>query len=66
MIEKLFVGFLLTFLFGVILAPIVIKFVKKMKAKQTILFYVEAHKKKDGTPTLGGLIFILSKSLSFE
>ena len=65
MIEKLFVGFLLTFLFGVILAPIVIKFVKKMKAKQTILFYVEAHKKKDGTPTLGGLIFILSSTCVF-
>ena len=44
MIEKFLLGFLLSFLFGVIIAPIFIKVVKKIKAKQTILFYVEAHK----------------------
>lgn len=65
MIERFLLGFLLTFLFGMVLAPIVIKLVKKMKAKQTILFYVEAHKQKNGTPTLGGLIFIISSTVVF-
>ena len=65
MIEKFLLGFLLSFLFGVIIAPIFIKVVKKIKAKQTILFYVEAHKQKNGTPTLGGIIFIVSTSLIF-
>lgn len=32
---------------------------KRIKAKQPILQYVELHKKKAGTPTMGGLIFIL-------
>ncbi len=65
MIERFLFGFLLTFLFGIILAPLVIKMVKKLKAKQTILFYVEAHKQKNGTPTLGGLIFILPSAAIF-
>ena len=32
---------------------------KKIKARQPILEYVELHKKKSGTPTMGGLIFII-------
>ncbi len=33
---------------------------KKLKAGQPILKYVEVHKSKNGTPTMGGLFFILS------
>ena len=65
MIEKFLFGFLLTFLFGIIIAPIIIKIAKRLKAKQTILFYVEAHKQKEGTPTLGGIIFIVSTMFIF-
>ena len=50
---------------SVVISPLIIKASKKFKASQTILHYVEAHKGKDGTPTMGGLIFILSIMFSF-
>ena len=56
---KIIGAFLLTFLIGVLLAPIVIKLAKKVGAKQEILQYVVAHKSKQGTPTMGGIIFVL-------
>lgn len=40
-------------------APLVIKLSQKFKLKQTILHYVELHKDKQGTPTMGGFIFLL-------
>ena len=54
-----FIILVLSFFLSLILAPFVINFMKKMKARQTILHYVQAHKSKDGTPTMGGLIFII-------
>ncbi len=51
-------AFLLSFGVGICLAPLVIRIARKAKAGQTILHYVEAHKTKEGTPTMGGLIFI--------
>lgn len=51
-------AFLLSFGVGVCFTPAVIGLAKRAKAGQTILHYVEAHKTKEGTPTLGGLIFI--------
>ena len=33
---------------------------KKFKASQSILHYVDKHKAKEGTPTMGGIIFLLS------
>ncbi|MBR1746941.1 MAG: phospho-N-acetylmuramoyl-pentapeptide-transferase [Clostridia bacterium] len=47
-----------------IVAPPIIALIKKAKAKQTILVYVEQHKDKVGTPTMGGLIFLISAALS--
>lgn len=58
MITNLFaliVCFSITILFG----PLVINTIKKLKAKQTILHYVKEHKDKQGTPTMGGIMFIL-------
>ena len=52
-------GFLLTFLISVLLGPLVIRMAKKVGAKQEILEYVTAHKAKQGTPTMGGIIFVL-------
>ena len=52
-------AFLATFLVSLLLAPLVIKLAKKVGAKQEILEYVTAHKGKQGTPTMGGLIFVL-------
>jgi len=36
---------------------------KREKIKQTILHYVDGHKSKNGTPTMGGLIFLISISV---
>lgn len=47
-----------TFTLSITFAPIVIHLMKKVKASQTVLQYVEKHKLKSGTPTMGGLIFI--------
>ena len=51
----LMIGFLLSTAFGLILIPIL----KKIKAGQRTNVYVEAHQRKSGTPTMGGLIFII-------
>ena len=52
----LMLGFILSLIIGVILIPIL----KKLKAGQTVSRLInERHLKKDGTPTIGGLIFII-------
>lgn len=43
----------------VVLGFITIPLLRKIKAGQTVLKYVEEHKEKNGTPTMGGLFFIL-------
>jgi len=53
--------FLLTLLSGVFCIPVL----KKVKASQTILHYVKEHKSKQGIPTMGGIIFLLSFVLTF-
>lgn len=53
------------FLIAVIIAPFIIKQLTKLKFGQSILIYVEKHKSKSGTPTMGGLIFILSASIGY-
>ena len=40
--------------------PIIIKVFKSRKASQTILGYVENHKEKNGTLTMGGVVFLLT------
>lgn len=50
------IGFLGTVILGLFLIPAL----KKLKVGQRISIFVgESHKKKEGTPTMGGLIFIL-------
>lgn len=49
-------GFLLSIVIGLILIPLL----KKLKASQSLSIYLsERHKSKSGTPTAGGLIFII-------
>lgn len=55
--------FLCAFFFSLVVSPCVIALMKREKVKQTILHYVDNHKLKDGTPTMGGLIFLLSISV---
>ena len=48
------------FLFSVVLGLIMIPLLKKMRMGQRISECVgETHRKKEGTPTMGGLIFII-------
>lgn len=53
------VGFIIAAILGLILVP----YLKKLKADQRISEFVEQHKGKKGTPTMGGLIFIISSIL---
>lgn len=55
------IGFLGAVILGLILIPIL----KKMKVGQRISIFVgDNHKKKEGTPTMGGLIFIIPTLLA--
>lgn len=58
--NRMFLAILIAFCIGLILSPLIIKFAKKLKASQTIYEYVDMHKKKSGTPTMGGIIFIVA------
>ena len=51
----LMIGFLLSTVFGLVAIPLL----KKLKAGQRINVYVDAHQRKSGTPTMGGIIFII-------
>lgn len=59
------INFCVCFVFATLSAPIIIGFLRKLKFGQSILVYVEKHKSKAGTPTMGGLIFILSTTLGY-
>ena len=57
----LMVGFMLSIFFGSILLPVL----RKMKVKQSLSTYLfKKHKEKEGTPTMGGLIFIIPTILA--
>lgn len=63
--QKLFLSSILACFLSVILGFIHIKFFKKLRIGQPILGYVKEHKNKNGTPTFGGLFFILSSTLIY-
>lgn len=60
---RLLLAFLSSFILSLILMPFIIKFFKKKSASQTILGYVENHKDKNGTTTMGGVVFIITTLL---
>ena len=58
MIIKSVMAMLIGFCFSIIFGIVFIPFLKKIKANQTISIYLNrAHKSKQGTPTMGGIIF---------
>lgn len=50
---------LIAFVMAVMTGLLLIPFLRRLKAGQSILKYVEMHAGKAGTPTMGGLIFII-------
>lgn len=50
---------------SVILGVFGIPLLSKIKAGQPILSYVEEHKEKSGTPTMGGLFFVMAAVLAY-
>ena len=52
----LMIGFIISVIFGFLLIP----FLRKLKIRQQVSVFLEkTHKDKEGTPTMGGLIFII-------
>ena len=51
----LMIGFIISTISGVIIVPLL----RKIKAGQRINVYVDAHRGKAGTPTMGGFIFLI-------
>lgn len=58
--SKLILVFIVSALLSALSCFALIKVFKRLKVGQTILHYVSEHSHKNGTPTMGGLSFILS------
>lgn len=56
----LMIGFIIASIFGLVFVP----FMRKKKLGQVTSKFVKQHKDKSGTPTMGGLIFIVSTILT--
>ena len=60
MLTKVAFVVMLSFILSIVLGFLIIPFLKKKKLDQILNRYLEeTHKKKSGTPTIGGIIFIL-------
>ena len=59
MLQILF-DFLFAFLLSFVVAIPVYRFLCKLKFGQPVLEYVDKHSSKQGTPTMGGIIFLIS------
>ena len=59
-LTKSVMAMMISFIFAVITGLIIIPILKKLHASQSLSIYLQrAHKAKEGTPTMGGLIFII-------
>lgn len=54
----IFLTIFIAFLFAVLISPIFIPFLKRLKFGQSIREEVKSHQAKSGTPTMGGLVII--------
>ena len=63
--SKLFLSVLIGFVVSLLISPLVIKAMRKLKANQTIYEYVDMHTSKKGTATCGGLIFLIGTLLAY-
>lgn len=63
--ERIFLSVIIAFFVSLIISPLIIRFFKRLKANQTIYEYVDMHKQKANTPTMGGVIFIVGSIVAF-
>ena len=63
--EVFFYTFLASFILSILLGFILIPLLKKLKIGQPVYELVKEHKKKKGTPTMGGIIFVISSIAAF-
>ncbi len=57
--QTVLLSIIASFFVAMLVAPLVIWCAKKLKAEQNILKYVDQHSLKAGTPTFGGIIFLV-------
>ncbi len=55
---------IISFVFSLVFCLVLIPVLRKWKAGQNILSYVKEHKKKGGTPTMGGIAFLSAALLT--
>ncbi|HOB26325.1 MAG TPA: phospho-N-acetylmuramoyl-pentapeptide-transferase [Bacilli bacterium] len=64
-LAKSILGITLGFILAIITGLIILPFLRKMNARQTVSRFINPrHLKKEGTPTIGGLIFIIPTLIS--
>lgn len=62
---KIVIPVIISFVISVILAPVIIPFLRRLKASQTERTDgVKSHLSKEGTPTMGGLIFLIAVTVT--
>lgn len=61
---KILLYFMGSALISAVTAPFFVALLGKLKARQTVLGYVTQHEHKSGTPTMGGIIFLLPLLIS--
>ena len=65
MITKVVLVMMVSLIFSVLIGLVLIPFLRKLKFGQRLSEYLErTHSEKQGTPTMGGLIFIIPTILS--
>lgn len=65
LLTKSIFAIMIGFLFAIVLGLVLIPILRKKKVGQRISVFVgENHKKKEGTPTMGGLIFVIPTVLT--
>lgn len=58
-LAKSILGLMLAFFFSVFAGLLLLPVLRKLNFRQSISEYVDRHSSKEGTPTIGGLIFII-------
>jgi len=64
-LDNIYILFLIGLCVSLIISPVIIKTIKRLKAGQNILEYVDTHISKQGTPTFCGVIFLLGLIVCF-